>query len=172
MTDTQTVATYRAIEPGHGACQTCNEVHPLTNRHNQPAAVNRHGVRHKRWLLPVHGPRNNRCAGSHTEPKAWLDAAGLPSWDHLTDLDRGAALMFVWKVRQEGEYAYARDNYPARYRDHPLLAALDAREACRHASAVAGSWAEAIDRLGEAEVERLYDLALNYEREQRSASGV
>ena len=160
---TATTANYRHIPLGSGACATCNEVHPLTDRHAQPAVRNRHGIVHKRFLLAVHGPRNTRCPGSHTEPKPWLDAAGLPSWEEMTDLDRGSALMFVWKRQREG-YAYARDNYPARYVDHPVLSGLDVQEACRHASAVAGSWGEAKERLGVDELDRLYDLALNAER--------
>jgi len=169
MTDTQTTTSYRRIEPGHGACQTCNEVHELTDRHDQPAVVNKHGVRHKRWLLPVHGPRNNRCTGSRTEPRPWLEASGLPSWDDMTDTDRGAALMFVWKVKWEADYTYARENYPARYFDDPRLTDLDVRSACRHAKTVAGSWDEANDRLGEAEVNRLYDLALNHHERRAGA---
>ncbi|MEV1315467.1 hypothetical protein AB0J14_05200 [Micromonospora arborensis] len=164
MTDTATQPAYRLIPLGSGACATCDEVHPLTDRHQQPAVRNRYGVTHKRYLLPVHGPRGNRCPGGHTEPKAWLAASGLPSWDDMTDLDRGAALMFVWKVSWEASYFYARENYPATYIDHPTLAALDVSEACRHARQVAGTWAEAGERLGDDEKQRLYDLALNHQR--------
>jgi hypothetical protein len=127
----------------------------------QPAVVNKYGIRHKRFLLPIHGPRDNRCPGGHTEPKPWLESAGLPSWDDMTDLDRGAALMFVWKAKWEGSYMYARENYPARYVVHPTLRSLDDTEACHHASAVTGSWDEAKNRLGTDAVQRLYDLALS-----------
>lgn len=163
MTDTATQPTHRPIPLGSGACATCNEVHPLTDRHQQPAVRNRYGITHKRFLLPIHGPRHNRCPGGHTEPQPWLDATGLPSWDDMTDLDRGAALMFVWKAQREG-YGYARDNYPAAYVDHPMLTGLDPSEACRHARQVAGTWAEAGERLGHDEKQRLYDLALNHQR--------
>ncbi|MFG2046028.1 hypothetical protein ACGFIW_01190 [Micromonospora sp. NPDC048935] len=162
-TGTTTQPTCRPIPLGSGACKTCDEVHPLTDRHDQPAVENRYGITHKRFLLPIHGPRGNRCLGGRMEPKPWLDASGLPSWDDMTDLDRGAALMFVWKAVREG-YGYARDNYPARYVDHPTLRALDVAEACRHARTVAGTWAEAHTRLGADEVQRLYDLALNHDR--------
>lgn len=160
MTDT-TTAGYRPIGPFHGACTTCNEVHPLTDRHKQPAVRNKYGITHKRFLLPVHGTNGDRCPGSHTEPQPWLIATGLPTWDDMTDADRGAALMFAWKVQWERNYAYARENYPARYIDHPLLTALTESEACRHASAVAGTWDEAKGRLGADAVQRLYDLASN-----------
>ncbi len=163
MTDTATQPTYRLIPFGSGACTVCDEVYPLTDRHQQPAVRNRYGVTHKRFLLPIHGPRANRCPGGHTEPQPWLEASGLPAWDDMTDLDRGAALMFVWKAVREG-YGYARENYPARYVDHPVLIGLDVSAACRHASQVAGTWAEVNARLGADEVDRLYDLALNHER--------
>lgn len=158
MTHTTTAPTYRPVPAGSGACTVCDEVHPLTNRHDQPSFINRHNVRQKAYLLPIHGPRNNRCDGSHHEPKPWLDATGLPSWDDMSDLDRGAALMFVWKVKREADYAYARDNYPARYSDHPILRDLDVHTTCRHARYVAGTWDEAKDRLGADEAQRLYDL--------------
>jgi hypothetical protein len=81
----------------------------------------------------------------------------------MTDADRGAALMFAWKVQREG-YMYARENYSARYLDSPDLTALDAFTACRHANLVAGTWREANERLGSAEVTRLYELALAADR--------
>ncbi|MEU8158149.1 hypothetical protein AB0B94_31225 [Micromonospora sp. NPDC048986] len=152
---------YRPVKNTEGVCTVCDEAHPLTNRHSQPAVTNRHGVTHKRFLLRVHGPRNNRCPGSHTEPKPWLEASGLPAWDAMTDLDRGAALMHVHKRRREGA-SYAREHYPVRYSDHPLLIILvaeDIRTACRHAAIVAGNVA---DGLTDDEYGRLYDLALDY----------
>lgn len=164
MTAAAAAATYRPVDPGHGACHVCDEVHPLTQRHKLPSFVNRHGVRQKPYLLPIHGPQGNRCDGGHHEPKPWLEATGLPDWDAMSDLDRGAALMFVWKVKWEADYGYAREHYPARYVEHPLLTALDNRTACRHASHVAGRWDEAKERFGAAEVQRLYDLALNHQR--------
>ena len=158
-----TIQSYRHIKIGEGACGTCDEVHPLTDRHGQPSFVNRYGVRQRAWLVPVHGPRDNRCAGGHHKPKPWLEASGLPAWDALSDLDKGAALMHVWKRKREGAM-YAREHYPVRYSDHPALPTLDDREACRHASVVAGTWDEAKERLGEHELDRLYGLALAVER--------
>ena len=163
MTDTTTTTTVRIIQPGEGACTVCDDVYPLTDRHPQPAVRNKYGITHKRFLLPTHGPINDRCQGGHTEPKAWLTASGLPSWDDMTDLDRGSALMFVWKVKREGSL-YAREHYPVRYVDHPVLTALDVATACRHARQVVGTWREAGERLGDDEKQRLYDLALNHSR--------
>ena len=160
-----TAQPYRRIESGHGACSICNEVFALTNRHGQPSFVNRYGVRQKAYLLPIHGPRDNRCNGGHQKPKPWLEASGLPSWDEMTDVDKGSALMFAWKVHWERDRMYAKENYPARYVNHPLLVALDTNEACRHATAVAGTWGEAQDRWGADEVQRLYDVALTAERQ-------
>lgn len=156
--------TYRQIPSGEGACTICDEVHPLTQNHKEPSYINKYGIRQKAYLMRVHGPRGNRCPGSHTKPKPWIEAVGLPDWDDMTDLDRGAALMFLWKCYWERSYAYARDNYPATYINDPRLLALDARDACRHASAVAGSHREAEERWGSAETQRLYDLALDHDR--------
>lgn len=170
MTTAEAIRTYRRIPFHHGACTVCDEVKPLTQHHKVPSVVNQYGVRHKPYLLPVHGPRNDRCPGGHTEPKAWLEATSLPTWEEMSDLDRGAALMFTWKVYRERDRIYARENYPARYVDHPLLTALDLDDqqdrgdACRHATAVCGTWVEARDRWGADEVQRMYDLTLNHKR--------
>ncbi len=161
MTITQ--RPYRHIESLQGACPVCDEVHELTEHHGHPPYVNKYGVCTKGFRLKKHGPRDNRCAGSHELPVSWLEASGLPSWDQMSDLDRGAALMHVWKRKREGG-PYAVENYPVRYIESQLLRGLDLREACRHASVVCGSYDEACDRLTGAEVGRLYDLALNHER--------
>lgn len=83
----------------------------------------------------------------------------LPSWEEMGELDRGAALLHVWKCRREGA-RYAREHYPARYLEHQRLVILGPDLACRHAVTVTGTWDGAVDRLGMDEVERLYDAAL------------
>jgi hypothetical protein len=55
----------------------------------------------------------------------------------MSDLDKGAALMHVWKRNREGG-VYARENYPAEYIEHPDLIGLPRDAACHHATAVAG----------------------------------
>ncbi|MEX5634968.1 hypothetical protein [Parafrankia sp. FMc2] len=90
----------------------------------------------------------------------------LPSWDELSDLDKGAALLHVWKRRWEGT-GYARENYPARYLEHPRLVGLAPELACRHAATVARYWDFAVDLLGMDEVERLYFGALVEEDRRR-----
>ncbi|KPM55777.1 hypothetical protein ACG83_10920 [Frankia sp. R43] len=90
----------------------------------------------------------------------------LPAWDELHDLDKGAALLHVWKRRWEGA-GYAREHYPARYLDDSRLVALPPELACRHAVIVARYWDFAVDRLGMDEVERLYYGALVEEDRRR-----
>lgn len=141
-----------------GVCTTCHSVVKLTARHDEPAYINRHGIRVRDYLTVLHGPTDNRCEGSNDHPLRWMDAAGLPSWDDMRDLDRGAALMHLWKAKREGG-AYAREHYPCRYVVDPRLTALSVREACRHAGIVGPSYHEVCDRLGDVEVARLYDLA-------------
>lgn len=158
-------ATYRPIPFRHGACAVCDEIHPVTDHTDQPSFVNKYGIRQKPFVVVKHGPRNDRCEGSHAPAKPWLEASHLPAWDDLSDIDKGAALMHVWKCHWEASAPYAIQHYPARYLDHPILLGLDSRTASCHAAAVAGRWVDACERLGDAEVERLYDLAFVRDRQ-------
>lgn len=141
--------TYREIKFGFGACSVCDEVVEWGRRRVRGMPV-----------LLGHGPRKNRCPGGGLHSKPWLEATGLPSWDQMSDLDKGAALMHVWKRNREGG-VYARENYPAEYIEHPDLLVLPRDEACRHAAAVCGRNDVVQDRLGIDEWERLYNLALD-----------
>ncbi len=79
----------------------------------------------------------------------------LPTWDQMSDLDKGAALLHLHKRDVEGG-RYATENYPARYLDDPRLAALDRVEASRHTA----RFRREANELNDAEYTRLYDLAL------------
>jgi hypothetical protein len=83
----------------------------------------------------------------------------LPTWDEMSDLDKGAALMHAWKRYREGT-SYAVAHYPVRYFDHPALLALDDKAACDHAAKVSKGWQAWEDN----EFDRLYDLALYADR--------
>jgi hypothetical protein len=155
---------FRDIPLGHGVCMMCTGIFRVVEVKALPSFVNRHGVRQHPYLLAVHKLNGTRCLGSRTKPVPWLDAAGLPCWEAMSDLDKGAALMHVWKQHWERDASYARNNYPARYFEHPLLTRLEPRVACRHAAVVAGTFRDAVDRHGPDEVQRLYDLALNADR--------
>jgi hypothetical protein len=85
--------------------------------------------------------------------------AVLPAWADMTDLDKGAALLFLHKIDWEG-IEYAVSDYPARYFDHPALLALGERDACRHAISVEID-AERAGALAGDEHRRLYDAALD-----------
>lgn len=144
----------RVIPLGSGACPVCDEVVPLAQskaKVGQPTP------------LRFHGPRRSPCAGSGQPAKPWHLAVGLPAWDDMSDLDKGAALMFVWKAHWERDYAYAREHYPVRFVDDPRLVRLGPVEACRHASLVTGGHTRALDRLGVDEHQRLYSLAHAHE---------
>lgn len=93
----------------------------------------------------------------------------LLTWDQMSDLDKGAALLHIHKVAREGA-VYAIENYPCKYLDAPELTALDRREASRHARQVAGTEKQARDLLGGDEFMRLYDLALDEERRRSRSS--
>lgn len=84
----------------------------------------------------------------------------LPTWDEMSDLDKGAALLHCHKRRVEGN-AYAIAEYPANYLEHPDLVALDDETASRHAAAVGSGKRRT---LPVEEYRRLYDGALDEER--------
>jgi len=91
----------------------------------------------------------------------------LPTWAEMTDLDKGAALLHLHKRDWEGD-EYAEENYPAEYFDHPDLAALSPRDACRHAVSVEDD-ADRAGALKGDEYMRLYDLALDADRARWTA---
>lgn len=156
--------TYREVELGETACTVCDEIVPI--KYSARVGI---GGKLPIW---VHGPRGNRCPGGGIPGTGWLVASRLPQWDGLTDLDKGAALMHAWKVHWEASPAYARENYPVRYFDHPELLALDIAVQCRHARAVTSGHNRAFDALGHDERQRLYDLALREEEVRRGNSGL
>ena len=87
-------------------------------------------------------------------------SSNLPTWDEMSDLDKGCAALHLWKRESEGA-AYAVQHYPARYLDDERLKALDFVAASRHAVSVRAQ-ANALDA---EEWGRLYDLALEAERD-------
>lgn len=91
-----------------------------------------------------------------------LPEAELPPWDHMSDRDKGAALLHVQMREWEGD-EYAVDNYPAQYRDDPRLVALSPMAASEHAETVTGGYETIFGHLGEAEYQRLHQLALTNE---------
>jgi hypothetical protein len=93
--------------------------------------------------------------------------AGLPGWDDLSDRDKGAALLFLAKVENEGR-EYAQSDYPCSYFDHPALTGLAPERACGHAASL-GDTTSMRDQLGADEHDRLYDLALDADRARHAA---
>lgn len=72
-------------------------------------------------------------------PEIDAQPVALPTWEQMTDLDRGAAVLHCRTRADEGA-AYAVENYPCRYFDDPVLAALDDEVACEHAVSVTESY--------------------------------
>lgn len=85
----------------------------------------------------------------------------IPTWEQMSDLDKGAALMHAHKREWEGA-SYAVEHYPAEYFDHPALLALGEKAASKHAARVTKGW----DDWDPDEVARLYDLAVYTNRKQ------
>lgn len=118
------------------------------------------------------GSRARLSTGESERLNALFDprrVSDLPSWDEMSELDRGASLLHVWKRKWEGA-GYAREHYPARYLVHPRLVGLNPELACRHAVTVARHWDFAVDLLGMDEVERLYYGALVEEDRRRGVT--
>lgn len=89
--------------------------------------------------------------------QAVLAASGpLPTWDEMSDLDKGAALVHMWKLRWEGN----QEDHPCRYQEHPLLMELSPTAASRHAQEVCGSLDDITYKLGFDEYRRLYNLVV------------
>jgi hypothetical protein len=103
----------------------------------------------------------------HDEGRAQM-LRTLPGWGDLTDIDRGAALLYASAVSNEG-HEYACENYPARFRDHPILTQLRPHEACNYVDSLGidlnDSAAVLIgadeSSLSWDEYRRLYDLAMD-----------
>jgi hypothetical protein len=110
----------------------------------------------------------------HDEGRAQM-LRTLPGWGDLTDIDRGAALLYASAVSNEG-HEYACENYPARFRDHPILTQLRPHETCAYvdslgidlndsAAVLIGSATVLIgadeSSLSWDEYRRLYDLAMD-----------
>lgn len=113
------------------------------------------GKRIVAWKSEVLAHLENERAADATEPAETQKT--LPTWEEMSDPDKGAALRHVWKIDWEGR-DYARDEYPARYKDHPALTALSPEDASTHAEEVTGGHEAVQNHLGEAEWNRLYNL--------------
>jgi hypothetical protein len=97
------------------------------------------------------------------------DTTPLPTWNQMGDLDKGAALLHVWKRSREGAL-YAVAEHPCRYLEDPALVALDRTAASRHAASVGGKWDAVNGRLNVDETTRLYDLALDGDDRRRDVN--
>lgn len=93
------------------------------------------------------------------------DTTNLPTWDEMSDLDKGAALLHDHKRDTEGG-EYATEHYPCRYIEDSRLTALDEEDASDHAAEVCGF--DVFERIGADEYHRLYDLALDYKPATRA----
>lgn len=98
------------------------------------------------------------CADAGHRCDMTLDI-GLPTWAEMSDLDKGAAIVYLSAADSQG-HAYARKHYPARYLDHPALTVLTPDAAADHAEALFDDGiGDIYDQLGGEEADRLYDLA-------------
>lgn len=160
MSDTTEPQGHRKILSGQGVCTVCDQVVALV--YDTP-------VVRRPLLVSAHWWRDIRCPGGGQAPRPWVAAAGLPYWPDMTDLDRGGALMHAWKCWWERSAIYAREHYPARYHDDPLLVGLEPGEACRHALIVTGGHEAVLQRLGHRWWRELYETARAVDAAERMA---
>ena len=144
--------TYRHIPDNRGVCSVCDGIYSVKR------GISKYHVRlpHRPTMIRPHGPKDARCGGSGKPIIPWLEASGLPSWEEMSDSDKGAALRYIWKRKLEGG-PYARWNYPCRYLDHPDLCELDEGTSCRHAFSV---YDQVKESLSEDEFDRLQKINL------------
>lgn len=120
------------------------------------------GNTHERLAVLLNLPAVRQLVAEATKREHAAMMAALPSWDDLSDLDKGAALMFLAKVENEC-YEYAVENYPVKYIEDPRLTALSVLDACAYTE----KFEDLIEDMDGGEHERLYNLALNHERGNR-----
>lgn len=144
------------VPKGKAMCQVCKGLYGYT-----PGSKIR--GKEKPSVIYIHGPKDNRCPGSRQPIEDWIVAQGLPKWEEMSDLDKGCALMHIWKRKWEG-VSYAREHYPCKYVQHEDLKRLKPEDACRHAYYAIGTFEDSLAKLGDAEVQRLYNMALSYDR--------
>lgn len=77
---------------------------------------------------------------------------GLPEWDELKDLDKGAILHFLYKCESEGDFEYASAHYPVQFKIHPVLCSLDQKHQLNY---ILDRWTD------------IGDLNIEYEEEER-----
>ena len=128
----------RLVGAGRTICSVCGK---------EVQSVDEHPRRRMTYMVArAHGSPANRCPGSRQRGMPWLDACQLPTWQDMTDHDKGQALAFVTKACSERDYAYTRKNWPVQYTGPGLddLAAVEPVNyySARHASAV-------VDTLGD-----------------------
>lgn len=93
----------------------------------------------------------------------------LPTWEQMSDLDRGAALLHVHTREYQGSL-YAEEHAPAEFFTDRALVALTMQAGSDHAVALCGSWPAMVDRIGDTEAWRLVDLA-DAARQRRIRAG-
>jgi len=83
------------------------------------------------------------------------DDRELPRWDDMSDLDKGAIVVAMWRAK----WWMLPSLRTARFLDDPVLVALDENSAARHMQKLVGSFDELRNQIGEAEMYRLERLA-------------
>lgn len=80
----------------------------------------------------------------------------LPTWDEMSDLDKGSALLHVYRSTWSRQ---TRKIMNCKYTDDPALVALNEKERSRHAHHVTGGIQRITSRLGNRETSRLMKIA-------------
>lgn len=166
MTDYRAVAMAWVAEPDHRPMveAIAKHLHYNESLHLHDMVEGREPCSYC-WLRAAKAVQAIERAGQHIVPKPPV----LPTWEQMTDLDKGAALLHLAKCANEGT-EYATSDYPAAYFDHPALLALDPKAASEHAQGLFEDDDDAWNTVGGEEHARLYDLALDADN-KRAAGG-
>ena len=104
---------------------------------------------------------------SHRASRADRRARKLPTWDKMSDLDKGAALRYVYRTSPPAkghrgahwDWRHCRRIMECRFFDDPRLTELSPKQSARFARKVTGGQKRIVRTLPKAEYGRLFVIA-------------
>lgn len=131
----------REFEPGRGLCRTCGRnVAVRAPKRGQVLGVVRD-----------HYHRGVPCEGAGQLEVGWVQARKLPTWEVMSDRDRGVALAHVMACTTP-RHPQQADEHPEHAYTGPGLARLDEWQVCAHAWDQTQGWNRALRTWGAEQV--------------------
>lgn len=132
----------REFEPGRGLCRVC--------RRDVAVYVPERGE--TLGVVREHYHRGAACAGGRELEVGWAQARKVPTWERMSDKDRGVALSHVLECTTPRQPQQAW-THPEHTYTGPGLSRLDVWQVCAHAWDQTGGWQRALDRWGDEQVQ-------------------